>query len=211
MTKILYQGHGSMRLTTNAGTVVYIDPYMDPTGAKGTSTYGVPANLILVTHQHFDHTAIDLPPHARGCKVWQNMDSHPEPDTYLTLNYQDVSVEATQACNSCHPVDECVGYLVSVDGFVVYFSGDTSLTRQMQDDLCKRSIDYAFWPGDGVYNMDVAGAAKCAKLVGARHNVPVHLKPVEPYDESQAQQFASLAPNALLVRPGEEIALESRA
>lgn len=207
MATILYQGHGSLRLTTQAGTVVYVDPYMDPTGAKGTSTYGVPANLILVTHQHFDHTAIDLPPHAEGCHVWQNFDAHPDPDTYRTLEYLDVRAEATQAYNSCHPVDECVGYLVSVDGLVVYFSGDTSLTRQMQGDLCHRHIDYAFWPGDGVYNMDVPEAARCANLVGALHNTPVHLKPVVPYDEGRAREFARLAPNALLMQPGQQVTL----
>ena len=28
MAKILYQGHGSLRLTSDGGTVVYLDPFV---------------------------------------------------------------------------------------------------------------------------------------------------------------------------------------
>jgi L-ascorbate metabolism protein UlaG (beta-lactamase superfamily) len=45
-------------------------------------------------------------------------------------------------------------------------------------------------------------AAKCAKLIGAKHNVPVHMNPVNPYGEKAATQFAASAPNAQLIRPG---------
>lgn len=199
MAQVLYQGHGSMRFTTQAGTVVYLDPFM----GEG---YDLPADLILVTHQHHDHTAIDLPPHAPGCVVWQNGDSHPTPDTWLTRSFGDVTVEAVRAENKMHDPKVCVGYLITMDGVLVYCAGDTSTTSQMPE-LATRGIDYAFLPGDGIYNMDVDEAAACAKLMGARHNVPVHLKPLQPYGEAEAQRFASLAPNALLIRPGEVVEL----
>lgn len=199
MTKLLYQGHGSLRLVTNAGTVVYVDPFMG-------NGYDMPADLVLVTHQHFDHKEIDKMPHAAGCVVWQNMDAHPSPSSYVTRTFHDVEVEATEAYNSKHPKDECVGYLVRVDGLTLYFAGDTSRTEQMSR-LATQSVDYAFLPGDGIYNMDVEEAARCAELIGARHNVPIHLKPLEPYGEREARRFASLAPNALLVRAGQAIDL----
>ncbi|MDO4807056.1 MAG: MBL fold metallo-hydrolase [Coriobacteriales bacterium] len=199
MTKLLYQGHGSLRLTTNAGTVVYVDPFM----GEG---YDVAANLVLVTHQHYDHTDINKMPHAPGCVVWQNMDAHPSPDSYVTHVFGDVEVEGTEAYNAHHPKDECVGYLVRVDGLTLYFAGDTSQTEQMER-LAAEGVDYAFLPGDGIYNMSVEGAARCAKIIGARHNVPIHLKPVQPYGEEQARRFAKLAPRALLVRAGQTIEL----
>jgi L-ascorbate metabolism protein UlaG (beta-lactamase superfamily) len=199
MAEVLYQGHGSMRFTTDAGTVVYLDPYM----GEG---YDVPANLILVTHQHYDHTAIDKMPHAEGCVVWQNMDSHPTPDVWLTRTFGDVTVEAVQAMNRMHDPDKCVGYLLSMDGVQVYCAGDTSRTPQMAQ-LAERGIDYAFLPGDGRFNMGVREAARCASTIGAAHNVPVHLKPVKPYGERKAARFARLAPNPLLIRPGETVRL----
>ena len=45
MAILLYQGHGSFRLSTDGGKVIYIDPF-------ASEGYGVPADLILVTHQH---------------------------------------------------------------------------------------------------------------------------------------------------------------
>lgn len=199
MAELLYQGHGSLRLTTSGGTVVYIDPYMG-------DEYDVPADLVLVTHQHYDHTAINKMPHAPGCVVWQNMDSHPSPSQYLRERFGDVTVEATEAYNRMHPKDECVGYIVEADGLLLYFAGDTSTTDQMSR-LASRKIDYAFLPGDGIYNMDVLEAARCAELIGAAHNVPIHLKPGEPYGEEQAQQFARHAPRPMLVRAGETVQL----
>ncbi len=49
---LLYQGHASARIVTNEGKVIYIDPY----AGEG---YDLPADLILVTHDHYDHTGID--------------------------------------------------------------------------------------------------------------------------------------------------------
>ncbi len=199
MARVLYQGHGSMRFVTDAGTVIYLDPFM----GEG---YDVAANLILVTHQHYDHTAIDKPPHAEGCVLWQNMDAHPTPSKWLKRTFFDVTVEAVQAQNDMHDPDKCVGYLLQMDGVLVYCAGDTSRTQQMSE-LASRGIDYAFLPGDGIYNMNVDEAAECARIIGAAHNVPVHLKPVKPYGEKEAARFAELAPNALLIRPGEVVEL----
>ena len=51
--KLLYQGHGSLRIVTSEGKVIYIDPY----AGEG---YDLPADLILVSHGHSDHTAVQL-------------------------------------------------------------------------------------------------------------------------------------------------------
>ena len=51
MPKLLYQGHGSFRLTADDGRVIYVDPY------KGKG-YDLPADIILVTHNHRDHNQI---------------------------------------------------------------------------------------------------------------------------------------------------------
>lgn len=50
---LLYQGHGSLRIVTGEGKVIYIDPY----AGEG---YDLPADLILITHRHQDHTAVNL-------------------------------------------------------------------------------------------------------------------------------------------------------
>jgi len=208
MATLLFQGHGSLRLTTDAGHTIYIDPFMSPAGKDSKETYDVPADLVLVTHQHFDHTAVDKMPHAAGCVIWQNMDAHPSRATYLTKAFLggEVTVEAVEAYNRNHPKDECVGYVVRVDGLTLYFAGDTSTTSQMGT-MSSMNIDYAFLPGDGIYNMDVDEAADCARVIGAKHAVPIHLHPMSPYGEAEAKRFAKQAPNASLIRPGVPTAL----
>ncbi len=203
MTTLLYLGHGSLRLTTDAGKTIYVDPFMSPQGQDSDDGYDLPADLILVTHQHYDHTALGKMPHSPSCAVWQNMDAHPADDVYLTQTFLDgaVQVEAVEAYNHHHRKDECVGYVVRVDGLTLYFSGDTGQTNQMSQ-LANYGIDYAFLPCDGIYTMTPAQAAKCAQVIGAHHNVPVHMKPVKPFGEAAAEKFAKLAPNAQVIRPG---------
>ncbi len=208
MASLLYMGHGSLRLTTASGKVVYIDPFM---GAD--ELYAAPADLVLVTHQHYDHNQTDKMPHAPGCALWQNTDAHPTSTTYLTKSFLngELSAEAVEAYNSHHSKDECVGYVLEVDGLRLYFAGDTSETAQMHADLRLRALDWAFLPGDGFYTMNVDEAAKVANYLGAQcHAVPIHLKPGGDYDEAKARRFARLASNHVLVRPGETIELTRR-
>ena len=208
MATITFLGHGSLKLKTAAGHVIYIDPFMSPNGDSSKVGYEDAADAILVTHQHYDHTAIDKMPHAPGCVVWQNMDSHPAPDTYLTLDLFDgeVNVRAVEAYNKMHDKNACVGYVLSLEGKRVYFSGDTGPTSDMSR-LASEGLDLAFLPGDGIYTMTAEEAAECANLIGAKVTVPIHLKPVKPYGEAEAARFAKVAKGALLVRPGESVEL----
>lgn len=196
MARLLYQGHGSLRLTSNSGTVVYIDPYIG-------DGYDKPANLILVTHQHHDHNKIDLPPHAADCEIIQNMDALIG-GAYQKFTVKDINIEATEAYNKNHHKEECVGYLVSVDGLLIYFAGDTARTKQMET-LAERQIDYAFLPIDGIFTMNIKAAEKCAELIGAKHTVPIHMKPGKLFDAKMAGKFA--ADGAMVVKPGEEVEL----
>ena len=196
MAKLLYQGHGSLRLTSNSGTVVYIDPYAG-------DGYDKPANLILVTHQHHDHNQIDLPAHAGDCEIIQNMDALRNGE-YRKFTVKDINIEATEAYNMNHPKNECVGYLVSVDGMLIYFAGDTAQTTQMET-LADRQIDYAFLPIDGIYTMKIRAAEECAKLIRAKHTIPIHMKPGKLFDLKMAEKFA--AEGAMVMKPGEEVEL----
>ena len=196
MAKLLYQGHGSFRLTTGSGKVIYIDPY----AGEG---YDRPADLILVTHQHHDHNKINLPPHSESCVVYQNTDALQNGE-YQTADLAGVRIEAVEACNKNHDPKECVGYLVTVDSLLLYFAGDTSKTKQMET-FAERSIDYAFLPCDGIFNMGIPEAIECANLIKARHSVPVHMSPGKLFSEKKAKKFTAL--NALTITPGNEITL----
>lgn len=191
MNKLLYQGHGSFRLTLSSGEVIYIDPY----AGEG---YDEPADLILVTHQHPDHNQISLVPQKEACALFQNSDAIAD-DGYVTADIAGVHIEPVQAYNKNHDVKQCVGYLVTVGDTLLYFAGDTSKTDQMTE-LAGRDIDYAFLPMDGRFNMDIAEAIECAELIQAKHTVPVHMSPGSLFDRERAEQFVT--PSALIVEAG---------
>ena len=197
MPKLLYQGHGSFRLTTNDGVVVFIDPFV------GTG-YDLPADVILVSHQHEDHNQIDLITQKPDCVVISNVEALAG-GKHNTFNVKGVEIEAVEAENQNHPLDQCVGFIITADGIKSYFSCDTGTTKQMSE-FADKELDYAFLCCDGFYNMGLEEASECAKLIGAKHNVPVHLKPGELFDRGLAEQFTG--PNRLIIEAGEEADLE---
>lgn len=207
MAQMLYQGHGSYRFTLDDGTVVYVDPF----AGEG---YDDPADLILVTHEHGDHNQVNKMSHADGCDIVRASDVHPDPDTYLTVESHGVRITGVQAYNKNHSADVCVGFVLEFDGVTFYASGDTSMTNDMRSGkLADMGIDYAVFPGDGFYNMDVAEAIDCAKLVGARHSIPVHIAPVhgqaspELFDRERAETFK--VKGRIIMEPGDTLQLEA--
>ncbi|MCL1830338.1 MAG: MBL fold metallo-hydrolase [Oscillospiraceae bacterium] len=197
MAKLFYQGHGSFRLTSSDGVVVYIDPYI----GEG---YDLPADIILITHQHEDHTQVGLITQKDSCQIISNFEAL-EGGKHNCFSILGIEIEAVEAGNNAgHSLEDCVGYIVTIDGLKLYFCGDTSTTAQMKT-FSDRALDYAFLCADGFYNMNLEEAAECAKIIGAKHNVPVHLKPGELFDREMAESFD--APNRLIIEPGKDVEL----
>lgn len=198
---IYYQGHASLRITTGTGEVIYIDPY---TGGG----YEPAADLILVTHNHSDHNQINKIKNLNeSIRVITQKEAladgeHQEFD----LGY--VKVLAVEAGNNRnHSIKNCVGYVLTfADGKSVYVSGDTSTTEQMAQ-LKDMQIDYAFFCCDGTYNMDMAEAAQCAKLVAAKHTIPYHYGSGSKMPT--AEEISALGVDGLIIlSPGEELKVE---
>jgi len=195
--KLYYQGHGSYRLTADDGRVIYIDPY-----AGGG--YDLPADFILVTHQHGDHNKVNLCEKKQGCRVITNEEALAGGKHNSFDLGGGITVEAVEARNFNHNPKKCVGYIITLDGVGIYASGDTSKTEQMNT-FNARNLDYALFPLDGIFNMGLKEGAECASIVGARHNIPVHIKPGALFDRQRADKWD--APNKLIVEPGQEIEL----
>ena len=67
--EVLYMGQASVRIITETGKVIYVDPFSG-------DDYSLAADLILVTHEHFDHNAVDKVANRNiGCRLIRSRDA----------------------------------------------------------------------------------------------------------------------------------------
>lgn len=197
MPKLFYQGHSSFRLTTDEGKVIFIDPF------AGVG-YLTPADLVLITHEHYDHNGIDLITKKLGTIVIRSKDALTN-GIYHSFEEFGVYIKAVPAYNPHHNKAECVGYLLTVNGVKVYHAGDTDFIPEMKD-LAKEKIDYALLPIDGHFTMSPEEASKAAVAINPKHMIPIHMKPGMLWDYHQAMMVT--APMAMLMKPNDEIILK---
>lgn len=196
--KIMYQGRASVRIVTRDDKVIYVDPFAG-------DGYDVPADLILVTHEHFDHNKVELVKKMNpGCRIIRSGDAVGQDQ--FDLGYAKVVV-VKAGNNPNHSVDECVGYVIVLrSGVSIYISGDTSTTDDV-DRIAKMGIDYAFYCCDGEYNMDIDEAMDVAKKIGAKHSIPYHVTGdiTDTFDRARAEKFC--VSGKMILDYGQEIEL----
>ena len=196
MPKLLFQGHASYRLTAEDGRVIYVDP------CSGAG-YDMPADMILVTHQHSDHNKIGICAKKERCSIITNCEAL-FGGKHNSFTVDGITVQAVEAKSILHSPRKCVGYLITLDGVKLYASGDTSKTKQMET-FHSLELDYAIFPGAGILSMGLKEAAECARIINAKHNIIIHLKPGALFSRERAEKWD--APNKLILEPGQEIDL----
>ncbi len=171
-------GHASVRFNIQ-GKVIYVDPYSQVHDYKGDT----PADLILVTHNHYDHydpkayKEIETP--LTTWIVSQNVGRVDDRYTVLAndeiCSWQGISICAVEAYNVnrrnpqgelFHPRGVGNGYVLDFEGFKVYLAGDTEPIPEMQD-LPK--IDLAFLPKNLPYTMTDEEFVKAANLIKPKY------------------------------------------
>ena len=122
---LCYMGQASIRVVTPENKVIYIDPYAG-------DAYDLPADLILVTHDHFDHCAVErVKNQSEDCRIITQAEAL-EDGKHQSFELPFVTVEAVEAgYNRWHDPRECVGYVLTfTNGVSLYVTGDTSTTKQ---------------------------------------------------------------------------------
>jgi L-ascorbate metabolism protein UlaG (beta-lactamase superfamily) len=157
-------------------TVVYIDPHRIASGDT--------ADLVLVTHEHYDHMdaasikAVEGPntvvvanaPCARqlqgkvGSRIVSIEEGH-------TVNEKGIPVRAVAGYNNIHRRGSNVGFIFDLGGLTIYHAGDTGRVPEMAS---LGPIDVALLPIGGTYTMDEKEAADSVKDVRPKVAVPMH-------------------------------------
>lgn len=194
-------GHASVRIETEDGTVVYIDPWSDVLdGEPGDG------DLVFVTHDDFDHydpAAIDAVagPDATVA-VYEAVDTSDLDRDVVELPHDGtttvngVAVESVPAYNDpagehvdedgnpFHAEGEVIGLLLTIEGTTVFFPSDTDYLPHHESITAEVFIP----PIGGHYTMDRHEAAEFARSVDPELVLPVHYDTFEPI-ETDAEAF----------------------
>jgi len=184
-TKIDWFGHDSFRLSNEV--IVYIDPWK--------LTNGDAANLILITHEHYDHCSPDdvkkiLGPstvilaNAASIKLLEEAGIEAELRTVKAGDKPEVAgvfIEVLPAYNidkfrspgvPFHPSESNHnGYVVTISSERIYHTGDSDLIPEMKGVTC----DILLIPVSGTYVMTAEEAAEASRVINPRRfAIPMH-------------------------------------
>ena len=162
-----------------AGVTAYIDPWGVPEAAD-------PADVIFITHAHFDHfqpdeierlrkaDAVLVAPHDVAEALSGDVRPVRPGDS---LEVAGIGVRTVPAYNvhpdrlHHHPKEKgWVGYVLTLGEHVYYHAGDTDHAPEL--DAVR--TDVAFLPIGGTYTMDATAAAGLAKAIAPQLAVPMH-------------------------------------
>jgi L-ascorbate metabolism protein UlaG (beta-lactamase superfamily) len=181
--EITFLGHGTLMMTF-AGKTIHVDPY----GEVADYTALAKADLVLVTHEHFDHLdpaalkAIMKPETTvvatRACAselpkaiIMANGDTR----TVLGLPVQAVPAyniaHKRPDGNPFHPKGSGNGYIITFGDKNVYLAGDTENSPEMK---ALKNIDIAFLPMNLPYTMTPDMVADAARAFRPKILYPYH-------------------------------------
>ena len=182
--KIKWLGHDSFSLVSNIK--IMIDPYKITKQEK--------ADLILISHNHFDHLSVDDLKNVstgdtsivaanecidmlKGFAFKEKIGISPgQEKTVRGIKIKSVHAYNLDKINldtkkPFHPKeDNKVGFLFELNGITIYHTGDTDLIPDMSD----LKPDIALVPVSGTYVMTAQEAAKAIEKIKPKIAIPMH-------------------------------------
>ncbi len=196
-------GHSSFKI--NAGRIIYIDPYILP-------DFTQPADLILITHDHYDHFALPnikrlLKPETivvlpESCANSSNYAELEKAKIKTHLVHQEskialgnIEIEAVPAYNvgkPYHPRGKGVGYVLAFGRIRIYHAGDTDNIPEMKK-LEKLELDAALLPIGGQFTMNEEEAAEAVRVIRPKIAVPMHYGKITGGDPYKFEKLVGAA------------------
>ncbi|RJX31440.1 MAG: MBL fold metallo-hydrolase [Desulfurivibrio sp.] len=199
LSNLDWLGHDCFRLRA-AGQIVYFDPFQ-------LSGDLPPADLILVSHEHFDHCSPDdikkirqaatviIAEKQAAAKLSGKVTAIQPGQTVTSGPFTIEAVRAYNTNKKFHPrANNWLGYIVTVEGVRIYHAGDTDYIPEMAG----YQADIALLPVSGTYVMTAEEAAQAALDINPKVAVPMHFGSIVG-EQSDAERFAAKLVNKIKV------------
>lgn len=220
-----FYGHACFSVEIN-GKHLLFDPFISGNElAAHIDIHEIPADFILVSHGHADHIldcqAIAL---RTGAKVICNWEVHEWLNAQGVSNthpmnlggkwtFDDFSVKCTVAQHSASLSDGSyagnpMGFIIYAGNRSFYYSGDTSLTMDMQLIPTWADLSFAVLPIGDNFTMGIRDAitaaqfVKCKKVIGVHFDTFGYIK-IDHHDAVKA--FAAEGIELALLKIGESV------
>jgi L-ascorbate metabolism protein UlaG (beta-lactamase superfamily) len=181
-----WTGHDGFRIADKKnGRVIYVDPFQLSKEHKGRKD----ADMILISHNHFDHlSSEDIKDIANNNTTIITANECSEKLQEFLANkiialspgertvVKDIAIEAVRAYNTnkkFHPKqDNKIGFVVGINSYRIYHAGDTDIIPEMEG----LNPDFALLPVSGTYVMTADEAAKAANEIikPSKIAIPMH-------------------------------------
>jgi L-ascorbate metabolism protein UlaG (beta-lactamase superfamily) len=175
--KIHWLGHDGFRI--DSGKVIYFDPFQIKSA--------VPADIIFISHDHFDHCSEDdikkiqkkdtvIVTDAVTAKKLQGSIRVVKPGDTLAVGTIAVEVVPSYNTNKTfHPkASGLLGFIVTVEGVRIYHAGDTDFIPEMNS----IKTDIALLPVSGTYVMTAEEAVQAALAIKPAIAIPMHFNAI---------------------------------
>jgi len=170
--QIKWLGHASFKIKTKE-MVIYVDPY--------AGEYDEKADLILISHEHYDHFGRDKIAEIRSDdtailttdRVASELDGAKGMRPGDIINVSNVKIEAVYAYNigkPFHPKGNGIGFIIDAEGHRIYFSGDSDKIPEMKN----IRADIVLVAVGGTYSMNRDEAAEAVLTINPKLAIPMH-------------------------------------
>lgn len=201
--EIKWLGHAGFLIKNSK--IIYIDPYKISEDLEK-------ADLILITHSHYDHCSLeDINKISKdGTKIIMPADCSSKITKMKKqvkmkviqpgeiFDFGNINITAFPAYNidkSFHPKDEAwVGYVIKMNNVIIYHAGDTDLIPEMQKLTGYKQENKKFialLPIGGRFTMSAEEAAEAANLIKPDIAIPMHYGEIIGTNED-AEEFKEL-------------------
>ncbi|MEB3774049.1 MAG: MBL fold metallo-hydrolase [Desulfurococcales archaeon] len=179
MVEIEWCGHAYF-LLRSGGKLLAVDPHDG--GSINMPTCRVEADYILVTHNHFDHNAVEVAS-GSGTKVVRWRPGRHDLPPYTVEGRRLYHDRAKGRLRG-----EVVAYKITVEDLTIIHLGDLGHLLEGEDLEWARGVDVLMIPVGGTYTIDAQDAWRIIEEVKPRVAIPMHYwvkgltLPIDPLD-----------------------------